>query len=140
MVECIFLFYLFFDNVYFFVFVFGVIFINFIIDVCLIINVMVNVVMGVGMENMENYKLGKKVYFGIDNIYVMWNSFKMVVEVIREVNLKLLVFFNWVFLCKSNWLWYILMIFDGVFIIVCNIYFNVLYVFIYCFDGWDWIG
>lgn len=140
LVECIFSSHLFLDNAYSSAPVFGATSTNLIIDARPTTNAMANVAMGAGTENMENYKLGKKAYLGIDNIHVMRNSLKMVVEAIREANLKPSVPLNRALLRKSNWLRHISTILDGALIIVRNIHLNASHVLIHCSDGWDRTG
>ena len=140
LVECIFSSHLFLDNAYSSAPVFGATSTNLIIDARPTTNAMANVAMGAGTENMENYKLCKKAYLGIDNIHVMRNSLKMVVEAIREANLKPSVPLNRALLRKSNWLRHISTILDGALIIVRNIHLNASHVLIHCSDGWDRTG
>lgn len=131
---------MFLDNAYSSAPIFGATSTNLIIDARPTTNAMANVAMGAGTENMENYKLGKKAYLGIDNIHVMRNSLKTVAEAIREANLRPSVPLNRALLRKSNWLRHISTILDGALIIVRNIHLNVSHVLIHCSDGWDRTG
>lgn len=140
LVECIFSSHMFLDNAYSSAPIFGATSTNLIIDARPTTNAMANVAMGAGTENMENYKLGKKAYLGIDNIHVMRNSLKTVAEAIREANLRPSVPLNRALLRKSNWLRHISTILDGALIIVRNIHLNASHVLIHCSDGWDRTG
>lgn len=131
---------MFLDNAYSSAPIFGATSTNLIIDARPTTNAMANVAMGAGTENMENYKLGKKAYLGIDNIHVMRNSLKTVAEAIREANLRPSVPLNRALLRKSNWLRHISTILDGALIIVRNIHLNASHVLIHCSDGWDRTG
>jgi myotubularin-related protein 6/7/8 len=53
---------------------------NLIIDARPTANAMVNSVRGAGSENMEYYKNCKKAYLGVDNIHIMRDSLKALVE------------------------------------------------------------
>ncbi|WRT63334.1 uncharacterized protein IL334_000239 [Kwoniella shivajii] len=110
---------------------------NLIIDARPTTNAMANVAMGAGTENMENYKLGKKAYLGIDNIHVMRNSLKIIIEAIRETESKPSGILDRTLLRKSNWLKHISTILDGSLIIIRNIHLNASHVLIHCSDGWD---
>lgn len=140
LVECIFSSHMFLDNAYSSAPIFGATSTNLIIDARPTTNAMANVAMGAGTENMENYKLGKKAYLGIDNIHVMRNSLKTVAEAIREANLRPSVPLNRALLRRSNWLRHISTILDGALIIVRNIHLNASHVLIHCSDGWDRTG
>lgn len=131
---------MFLDNAYSSAPIFGATSTNLIIDARPTTNAMANVAMGAGTENMENYKLGKKAYLGIDNIHVMRNSLKTVAEAIREANLRPSVPLNRALLRRSNWLRHISTILDGALIIVRNIHLNASHVLIHCSDGWDRTG
>ncbi|WWC85439.1 uncharacterized protein L201_000302 [Kwoniella dendrophila CBS 6074] len=113
---------------------------NLIIDARPTTNAMANVAMGAGTENMENYKLGKKAYLGIDNIHVMRNTLKIITEAIRESEVKPNGILDRTLLRKSNWLKHISTILDGSLIIIKNIHLNASHVLIHCSDGWDRTG
>lgn len=114
---------------------------NLIIDARPTTNAMANVAIGAGTENMENYKMAKKAYLGIDNIHVMRNSLKTIQEAIRDseplpgqsVGMPL----DKALLRKSNWLKHISTILDGSLIIIKNIHLNASHVLVHCSDGWD---
>lgn len=57
---------------------------NLIVDARPTTNALANTAKGAGTENMENYKGGKKAYLGIDNIHVMRDSLRIVVEALRD--------------------------------------------------------
>lgn len=109
---------------------------NLIIDARPTTNAMANVAKGAGTENMDHYKWGDKAYLGIDNIHVMRNSLKAVVEALAEANA-----------CKqpvdkerlrrSGWLKHLTAILDGSLMIVRNVHINSSHVLIHCSDGWD---
>ena len=109
---------------------------NLIIDARPTTNAMANVAMGAGTENMENYKGGKKAYLGIDNIHVMRNSLKTIVEAIRDAETTTLAL-DRALLRKSNWLRHISTLLDGAMVIVRNVHLNASHVLIHCSDGWD---
>ncbi|WWC67185.1 uncharacterized protein I206_101092 [Kwoniella pini CBS 10737] len=113
---------------------------NLIIDARPTTNAMANVAMGAGTENMENYKMAKKAYLGIDNIHVMRNSLKIISEAIREAEMKPSAILDRGLLRKSNWLKHISTILDGSLIIIKNIHLNASHVLIHCSDGWDRTG
>ncbi|WVW81396.1 hypothetical protein I302_103388 [Kwoniella bestiolae CBS 10118] len=110
---------------------------NLIIDARPTTNAMANVAMGAGTENMENYKLGKKAYLGIDNIHVMRNSLKIIIEAIREAESKPSGILDRTLLRRSNWLKHLSTILDGSLMIIRNIHLNASHVLIHCSDGWD---
>jgi len=109
---------------------------NLIIDARPTTNAMANVAMGAGTENMDNYKAGKKAYLGIDNIHVMRNSLKAIVEALREAEAASAPLDRGL-LRKSNWLRHTSTILDGALIIVRNVHLNASHVLIHCSDGWD---
>ncbi|WWD22800.1 hypothetical protein CI109_107294 [Kwoniella shandongensis] len=117
--------------------IFGATSTNLIIDARPTTNAMANVAMGAGTENMENYKLGKKAYLGIDNIHVMRNSLKMIIEALRDADSKPSGVIDRGLLRKSNWLRHISTILDGALIIIRNVHLNASHVLIHCSDGWD---
>ncbi|WVR03193.1 hypothetical protein IAU60_000184 [Kwoniella sp. DSM 27419] len=135
LVECIFSSHAFLDPAYAAP-VYGATTTNLIIDARPTTNAMANVAMGAGTENMENYKLGKKAYLGIDNIHVMRNSLKVISEAIRDAESRSAVL-DRSLLLKSNWLRHISTILDGALMIVRNVHLNASHVLIHCSDGWD---
>ncbi|WVQ72356.1 hypothetical protein IAR50_001907 [Cryptococcus sp. DSM 104548] len=139
LVECIFSSHHFLDNAYSSTSgpVYGATSTNLIIDARPTTNAMANVAMGAGTENMENYKLGKKAYLGIDNIHVMRNSLKIIAEAIRDAHARPTIPLDRGLLRKSNWLRHIATILDGALIIIRNVHLNASHVLIHCSDGWD---
>ena len=109
---------------------------NLIIDARPTTNAMANVAIGAGTENMENYRGGKKAYLGIDNIHVMRNSLKCILEALREAE-TLSSPIDRGLLRKSNWLRHISTLLDGALVIVKNVHLNASHVLIHCSDGWD---
>lgn len=109
---------------------------NLIIDARPTTNAMANVAKGAGTENMDHYKWGDKAYLGIDNIHVMRNSLKTVVDALAEANtLKQPV--DRERLRKSGWLKHLTAILDGSLMIIRNVHINSSHVLIHCSDGWD---
>lgn len=108
---------------------------NLIIDARPTTNAMANVAMGAGTENMDNYRLAKKAYLGIDNIHVMRNSLKMIAEAIAEAEQTGVMDRNK--LRRSNWLKHISTVLEGSLGIIRNIHLNASHVLIHCSDGWD---
>jgi len=135
LVECIFSAHLFLDTAYVSTTseptIYGSTSTNLIIDARPTTNAMANVAMGAGTENMDNYRSGKKAYLGIDNIHVMRNSLKMVVDATLSTPP------DRVLLRKSNWLRHISTLLEGSVVIIKNIHYNASHVLIHCSDGWD---
>lgn len=140
LVECIFSAHLFSDTAYTQAAdapVYGATSTNLIIDARPTTNAMANVAMGAGTENMDNYRMGKKAYLGIDNIHVMRNSLKTIAEAIAETEQSPTATLDRGLLRKSNWLRHISTLLDGALVIVKNIHLNASHVLIHCSDGWD---
>lgn len=140
LVECIFSAHLFSDTAYTQAAdapIYGATSTNLIIDARPTTNAMANVAMGAGTENMDNYRMGKKAYLGIDNIHVMRNSLKTIAEAIAETEQSPTVTLDRGLLRKSNWLRHISTLLDGALVIVKNIHLNASHVLIHCSDGWD---
>lgn len=115
--------------------VFGATATNLIVDARPTANAVANLAKGAGTENMENYRLARKVYLGIENIHVMRNSLNQLVEVLREGATTGIIDRH--ALRRSNWLKHISALLDGALIIVRNIHINSSHVLIHCSDGWD---
>lgn len=115
--------------------VFGATATNLIVDARPTANAVANLAKGAGTENMENYRLARKVYLGIENIHVMRNSLNQLVEVLREGSVSGTIDRH--ALRRSNWLKHISALLDGALIIVRNIHINSSHVLIHCSDGWD---
>ena len=109
---------------------------NLIVDARPTANAMANVATGAGTENMENYKMARKTYLGIENIHVMRKSLKEVDTALqRAENTGTMIDRH--LLRRSNWLKHLSAILDGVLIIVRNVHINSSHVMIHCSDGWD---
>lgn len=109
---------------------------NLIIDARPTTNAMANVAKGAGTENMDHYRSGVKAYLGIDNIHVMRNSLKAIVETLAEASAGSLPV-DRERLRRSGWLKHLTAILDGSLMIVRNIHINSSHVLIHCSDGWD---
>lgn len=108
---------------------------NLIVDARPTTNALANTAKGAGTENMENYRLARKVYLGIDNIHVMRNSLNQLMEALREGSTTGIIDKH--MLRRSNWLKHISALLDGALIITRNIHINSSHVLIHCSDGWD---
>ena len=109
---------------------------NLIVDARPTVNAYAMQAVGMGTENMENYKGAQKEYFGIDNIHVMRKSLNDVVEALKDsdfANLPL----NREQLAKSSWLKHIAGVLGGALIITRRIAIYHSHVLIHCSDGWD---
>jgi myotubularin-related protein 6/7/8 len=91
---------------------------------------------GLGSENMDNYKFATKVYLGIDNIHVMRESLNKVIEALKDSDLTPLPP-NRELLHKSHWLKHIANMLDGVGLIARQVGLQHSHVLIHCSDGWD---
>jgi hypothetical protein len=109
---------------------------NLIIDARPTTNAMANVAKGAGTENMDHYRWAEKAYLGIDNIHVMRNSLKTIVETLAEASAGGMPV-DRDRLRKSGWLKHLTAILDGSVMIVKNIHINSSHVLIHCSDGWD---
>ncbi|KTW31487.1 hypothetical protein T552_00130 [Pneumocystis carinii B80] len=109
---------------------------NLVVDARPTANAMVNVAVGAGTENMENYKGAKKVYLGIDNIHVMRDSLERVMEALKNSNMVSLPP-DPSLLMKSNWIKYLAIILEGTVFIARAIHIDYSHVLIHCSDGWD---
>ncbi|KDQ07073.1 hypothetical protein BOTBODRAFT_167425 [Botryobasidium botryosum FD-172 SS1] len=125
---------------------------NYIIDARPSTNAMANAAKGAGTENMDNYKEGKKIYLGVENIHVMRDSLAKVVDILREADSCQPLPGVEAFgegqsvgtgvidrhaLRRSGWLKHISALLDGTLIIVRNVHVNASHVLIHCSDGWD---
>ena len=109
---------------------------NLIVDARPTVNAYAMQAMGLGSENMDNYRKCSKQYLGIDNIHVMRDSLAKVVEAIKDSDLTPLPP-NRELLVKSGWLKHIGLLLDGTQIIVRQIAIAHSHVLIHCSDGWD---
>ena len=109
---------------------------NLIVDARPTVNAYAMQAMGLGSENMDNYRNCTKQYLGIDNIHVMRDSLAKVVEAIKDSDLTPLPP-NRELLAKSGWLKHIGLLLDGTHTIVRQIAIEHSHVLIHCSDGWD---
>ncbi|KAF8418208.1 protein-tyrosine phosphatase-like protein [Tirmania nivea] len=109
---------------------------NLIVDARPTVNAYAMQAMGLGSENMDNYRNCSKQYLGIDNIHVMRESLAKVVEAIKDSDITPLPP-NRELLAKSGWLKHIGLLLDGTQTIVRQIAIEHSHVLIHCSDGWD---
>ena len=109
---------------------------NMIVDARPTVNAYAMQAVGLGSENMDNYKFATKVYLGIDNIHVMRDSLNKVVEALKDSDLTPLPP-NRDLLYKSHWLKHIANLLDGVGLIARQVGLQHSHVLIHCSDGWD---
>lgn len=109
---------------------------NLIVDARPTINAFAQQAVGMGSENMDNYKFATKAYLGIDNIHVMRDSLNKVVEALKDFDISPLPP-NRELLLKSNWLKYIGIILEGSSLIARQVGLHHSHVLIHCSDGWD---
>jgi hypothetical protein len=109
---------------------------NMIVDARPTVNAYAMQAVGLGSENMDNYKFATKVYLGIDNIHVMRDSLNKVIDALKDSDLTPLPP-NRELLHKSHWLKHIANMLDGVGLIARQIGLQHSHVLIHCSDGWD---
>jgi myotubularin-related protein 6/7/8 len=109
---------------------------NLIVDARPTVNAFAMQAVGLGSENMDNYKFATKAYLGIDNIHVMRDSLNKVVEALKESDVTPLGPSREL-LAKSNWLKYISVILEGASLIARQVGIQHSHVLIHCSDGWD---
>ncbi|KAL2871127.1 phosphatidylinositol-3-phosphatase YMR1 [Aspergillus lucknowensis] len=109
---------------------------NLIVDARPTVNALAMQAVGLGSENMDNYKFATKAYLGIDNIHVMRNSLNMVVDALKDSDLTPLGP-NRDQLTKSGWLKHISGILEGASLIARQVALQHSHVLIHCSDGWD---
>lgn len=109
---------------------------NMIVDARPTVNAYAMQAVGLGSENMDNYKFATKVYLGIDNIHVMRDSLAKVIDALKESDLTPFAP-NRELLHKSNWLKHIANMLDGVGLIARQVGLQHSHVLIHCSDGWD---
>ncbi|KAI9871777.1 MAG: hypothetical protein M1823_008348, partial [Watsoniomyces obsoletus] len=85
---------------------------NMIVDARPTVNAYAMQAVGLGSENMDNYKFATKAYLGIDNIHVMRDSLQKVIDTLKDSDLTPLGP-NKDALHKSNWLKHIANMLDG---------------------------
>lgn len=114
---------------------------NLIVDARPTVNAYAMQALGMGSENMENYRhLSSppctKTYLGIENIHVMRDCLQKVVEAIKDSDISPLPP-NREMLVRSGWTKHIGVMLDGTLIIVRQIALEHSHVLIHCSDGWD---
>ena len=109
---------------------------NLIVDARPTVNAFAMQAVGLGSENMDNYKFATKVYLGIDNIHVMRDSLQKVIDALKESDLTPLAP-NREVLANSKWLKHIGGLLDGTGIIARQVALQHSHVLIHCSDGWD---
>ncbi|EXJ81233.1 hypothetical protein A1O3_07523 [Capronia epimyces CBS 606.96] len=109
---------------------------NMIVDARPTFNALAMQAVGMGSEDMSNYKFATKVYLGIDNIHVMRDSLQKVVEAFKDSDLTPLGP-NRDLLRKSDWLKHIANVLDGAGLIARQVGLQHSHVLIHCSDGWD---
>ncbi|KAJ5586994.1 uncharacterized protein N7459_002759 [Penicillium hispanicum] len=109
---------------------------NLIVDARPTVNAFAMQAVGLGSENMDNYKFATKAYLGIDNIHVMRDSLNKVVDALKETDVTPLGP-NRDLLARSGWLKHIGGILDGAGLIARQVGLTHSHVLIHCSDGWD---
>ncbi|KIW06230.1 uncharacterized protein PV09_02706 [Verruconis gallopava] len=109
---------------------------NLIVDARPTVNAYAMQAVGMGTENMDNYKGAVKEYFGIDNIHVMRKSLQDVIEAMRDSDFTSLPP-DREKLAKSGWLKHIGLLVDGGVRIARQVGIFHSHVLIHCSDGWD---
>lgn len=109
---------------------------NLIVDARPTVNAYAMQAVGMGSENMDNYKFATKVYLGIDNIHVMRDSLNKVVDCLKETDVTPLGP-NRDQLARSGWLKHIAGILEGAKVITGQVGLQHSHVLIHCSDGWD---
>lgn len=112
---------------------------NLIVDARPTVNAFAMQAIGLGSENMDNYKFATKVYLGIDNIHVMRDSLNKVVDALKESDVTPLGPSREQ-LARSGWLKHISEVLDGVDLIVRQVGLRHSHVLLHCSDGWDRTG
>ncbi|KAL8773002.1 MAG: hypothetical protein Q9209_002022 [Squamulea sp. 1 TL-2023] len=109
---------------------------NLIVDARPTVNALAMQAVGLGSENMDNYRFATKAYLGIDNIHVMRDSLNKVIDTLKESDVTPMPP-NREALAKSGWLKHIAGILDGAGLIARQIALQHSHVLIHCSDGWD---
>jgi myotubularin-related protein 6/7/8 len=109
---------------------------NLIVDARPTVNALAMQAVGLGSENMDNYKFATKAYLGIENIHVMRDSLAKVVEAIKDSDITKLPP-NRELLVKSGWLKLISGLLNGAALVARQIGIQHSHVLIHCSDGWD---
>ena len=109
---------------------------NLIVDARPTVNALAMQAVGLGSENMDNYRFATKIYLGIDNIHVMRDSLNKVIDTLKESDVTPLAP-NRESLARSGWLKHIGGLLDGAGIIARQVALQHSHVLIHCSDGWD---
>jgi len=109
---------------------------NLIVDARPTVNAYAMQAVGMGTENMDNYRFATKVYLGIDNIHVMRDSLNKVIDALKDSDVTPLPP-NREQLAKSGWLKHIANMLDGTSLIARQVGIHHSHVLIHCSDGWD---
>lgn len=109
---------------------------NLIVDARPTVNAFAMQAVGLGSENMDNYKFATKAYLGIDNIHVMRDSLNKVIDALKETDVTPLGP-NRDLLARSGWLKHIAGVLDGAGLITRQVGLTHSHVLIHCSDGWD---
>jgi myotubularin-related protein 6/7/8 len=109
---------------------------NLIVDARPTVNAFAMQAVGLGSENMDNYKFATKAYLGIDNIHVMRDSLNKVIDALKESDVTPLGP-NRDQLARSGWLKHIGGILEGARLITRQVGLTHSHVLIHCSDGWD---
>ncbi|KAL8867007.1 MAG: hypothetical protein Q9174_005939, partial [Haloplaca sp. 1 TL-2023] len=109
---------------------------NLIVDARPTVNALAMQAVGLGSENMDNYRFATKAYLGIDNIHVMRDSLNKVIETLKGSDITSIAPSREA-LAKSGWLKHIAGILDGASLIARQVALQHSHVLIHCSDGWD---
>ncbi|GAB1216905.1 hypothetical protein ATERTT37_006124 [Aspergillus terreus] len=109
---------------------------NLIVDARPTVNAFAMQAVGLGSENMDNYKFATKAYLGIDNIHVMRDSLNKVIDALKDSDVTPLGPSRDQ-LARSGWLKHISGILDGAGLIARQVGLQHSHVLIHCSDGWD---
>ncbi|KAL8945709.1 MAG: hypothetical protein Q9222_007788 [Ikaeria aurantiellina] len=109
---------------------------NLIVDARPTVNALAMQAVGLGSENMDNYRFATKAYLGIDNIHVMRDSLNKVIDTLKESDVTPMAP-NREALHRSGWLKHIAGILDGAGLIARQVALQHSHVLIHCSDGWD---
>ncbi|PKY04252.1 protein phosphatase [Aspergillus campestris IBT 28561] len=112
---------------------------NLIVDARPTVNAYAMQAVGLGSENMVNYKFATKAYLGIDNIHVMRDSLNKVMDALKDSDVTPLGPSRDQ-LARSGWLKHISGILDGAGLIARQVGLQHSHVLIHCSDGWDRTG
>ncbi|PYI11193.1 phosphatases II [Aspergillus sclerotiicarbonarius CBS 121057] len=109
---------------------------NLIVDARPTVNAFAMQAVGLGSENMDNYKFATKAYLGIDNIHVMRDSLSKVIDALKDSDVTPLGPSKDQ-LARSGWLKHISGILDGARLIARQVGLQHSHALIHCSDGWD---